>query len=134
MEPGWLEAEPAISNSGGGYPRGLAVAPNNSDIVSFTNLSGVYSTDMAGLRGCLASLLGYRGPSWDQAYTEQVGGAAEFSPYVGIWRSIGLEVTTCWRYQILSDVHFICYSDIGLARSTDGEVWTWSGLKTNGSE
>lgn len=43
----------------------------------------------------------------------------------------GLGVTTTWRYVIdphNSDLHYICYTDIGMARSKDaGKTWSWDG-------
>ena len=132
LDPGWIDSEPVIRNGFGGIATGLAVAPKDSNIVVFTNKAGVYLTTGGGLPGCFRSLLGVKGPNWAQVYTHKV--SAGTSPYVGLWRSVGMEVTTAWRYQILKlanqEIHFICYTDIGLARSTDGDVWSWSALQT----
>jgi len=46
------------------------------------------------------------------------------------WQSTGLEVTTTWEYRIdphEPNRHYICYTDIGFARSLDGgKTWTHS--------
>jgi hypothetical protein len=65
---------------------------------------------------------------WQQAYTEPMvasqTGAHQF------WSSIGLEVTTTWHYDIDphdSQKHYICYTDIGFARSEDGgQTWQYN--------
>ena len=131
LDQGWIDAEPVIHNGFGGIPVDLGAAPNESDTVLFTNKAGVYLTRDGGVAGCLPALFGISGPNWTQVYTQKV--SAGTSPYVGLWRSIGMEVTTAWRYQVLTiggqSVHFICYTDDGLARSTDGDVWSWSALQ-----
>lgn len=66
--------------------------------------------------------------TWHQAYSQYDAGQpppSQTDP--GRWTSIGLEDTTCWRY--VFDPHvpnrtYICYTDIGLARSEDrGLTW-----------
>ncbi len=69
------------------------------------------------------------GQSWHQRYTGRVPGQGP--PAKGQrWQSIGLEVTTTWDYVIEPTDprrHYICYTDIGFARSTDGgRTWTHS--------
>ncbi|WP_353117859.1 hypothetical protein [Nitratidesulfovibrio sp.] len=67
------------------------------------------------------------GDSWSQIMTRELPPAAgEKGPRL---RSIGLEITSTWNY--VFDVHdperhYIAYTDIGFARSTDrGETWQW---------
>jgi hypothetical protein len=47
------------------------------------------------------------------------------------WQCNGLVVTTTWNYYIdphQPERHYICYTDIGLARSIDaGKTWIWQG-------
>jgi len=94
----------------------IAVCDANSDLAIHVG-GKLYLTDNGGI-------------SWRQAYTERAGGQG--APGKGQrWQSIGLEVTTTWDYVIdphESNRHYICYTDIGFARSTDaGKTWTWSG-------
>ncbi len=66
------------------------------------------------------------GRSWHQAYTRRAPGQGPLGKGQR-WQSTGLEVTTTWDYVIdPSDrqKHYICYTDIGFARSTDGgQTW-----------
>ncbi len=47
------------------------------------------------------------------------------------WACTGLVVTTTWHYYVdpfEHGAHYICYTDIGFARSTDGgDTWNWWG-------
>ena len=56
---------------------------------------------------------------------EAVGHAAARGP----WNNSGLVVTTTWHYYIDPHEpkrHYICYTDIGFARSLDaGKTWIW---------
>ncbi len=82
--------------------------------------------------GGVLDVSGNGGESWRQAYTEyapnQKPPIPEPGKAPGFWRSVGLEVTTCWQYVVDPfdhDRHYICYTDIGFALSTDGgETWT----------
>jgi PKD repeat protein len=46
------------------------------------------------------------------------------------WRSVGFETTTCYKYVVdprQASRHYICYTDIGFARSEDSDdTWQWS--------
>jgi hypothetical protein len=62
---------------------------------------------------------------WRQVYTDQRGTEDPHQP----WSSRGLEVTSTWQYFIRKfarssepQQHYICYTDIGLARSDDGGI------------
>jgi hypothetical protein len=108
----WQDFAPfGWGNTGRG--RGLGVGPSITSpaehAVLFTNNGVLYVSDDSAA-------------TWRQAYTRQ-------SPPQGppganqSWRSIGLEVTTTWGYEVSEDDpsrQFICYSDICLARSTNG--------------
>ncbi|OGF50859.1 MAG: hypothetical protein A2231_12710 [Candidatus Firestonebacteria bacterium RIFOXYA2_FULL_40_8] len=68
------------------------------------------------------------GTSWKQMYTKYADTGV---PAAGKkWSSRGIEVTSTWNYNIdPSDAnkHYICYTDIGFARSDDAGVsWTLS--------
>ena len=97
---------------------GFGISPVQPDVAVFCNKMALYITD-DGL-----------GPAvtWRQAYTKQAPGQG-LPAQQQAWQSIGLEVTTAWHYEIDpadSTRHFICYTDIGLARSRDGgATWTY---------
>lgn len=89
---------------------GFAVAPNNSQKLMFGDF-GFLHTSANG------------GTTWQQAYveasTENPAGAK--TPTGKLYKSIGLENTTCWQIA-WSDANtmFSCFSDIKGVRSTDG--------------
>ena len=65
------------------------------------------------------------GVSWRAGHTQCAG-----QPIKGCaWTCTGLVVTTTWRYYIdphEPNRHYICYTDIGFARSLDaGKTWLW---------
>ena len=62
------------------------------------------------------------GGTWHQVYTRQAAGQGPVGKGQR-WQSIGLEVTTTWEYVVAPDDPnrcYICYTDIGFARSLDG--------------
>jgi len=69
------------------------------------------------------------GKSWHQVYTRRAPGQGAAGRGQR-WQSIGLEVTTTWKYVIdphEPNRHYICYTDIGFARSLDaGRTWIHS--------
>ncbi len=98
----------------GGRKPGFAVCGNDSNLVAYTDAMELYATADGG-------------KTWRQAFSRCVEG----EPAPGKrWASIGLEMTTTWRYYF--DPHepnrtYICYTDIGFARSTDrGKTWSWA--------
>jgi hypothetical protein len=119
---GWLDQKAQNPPVGlgwgfGGFARGFAVDPKNSSKALFTNNGVVHLTTNGAQQ-------------WNQAYSSLATGNA--GDNTGRWKSIGLEVTTTWQYAIHPDpakanIHFICYTDIGLARSTDSGV-TWQSI------
>jgi hypothetical protein len=116
---GWIEWDRGWGF--GGSALGLTVDPHSTQNAVFTNNAVVDISQANGVQPGVPPTLG--SIKWQQAYTNKVspGGAA-----AGLqWSSIGLEVTTAWDYVLNNGVYFICYTDIGLARSTDrGNSWT----------
>ena len=96
-------------------PQTMAIAPGRSDVVMISDSMFVLRTDDGGRfwRACHAT----RGPD---------GPAGEMT-----WLNNGLVVTTTWNYCVdphAKNRHYICYTDIGFARSLDsGRSWTWEG-------
>ena len=94
-------------------PYSLVVARSNPDVVTMCCSGWLLRTDNGGRnwRAC------HTGPAIDG----DAGGQA--------WQCNGLVVTTTWNYYIdphQPDRHYICYTDIGLARSLDrGQTWIW---------
>jgi photosystem II stability/assembly factor-like uncharacterized protein len=107
VEPAWQDLPP-FGWSNTGRARGLGTgrsARGGDHSVLFTNNAALYVSDDAGL-------------SWESRYSHKAG-----PPIPQLWRSAGLEVTTTWRYYVSDDdptLHFICYTDICFAVSTDG--------------
>ena len=110
----WVDFDlgPGFLGSGfGGPAHGFTVCASNSNIAAFTNNAEIY-------------VLTNAGQTWAARYSTLEGTKAVGQP----WSSAGLEVTTTWDYVIDShnpQVHYICYTDIGLARSDNGgQRWT----------
>jgi photosystem II stability/assembly factor-like uncharacterized protein len=105
VEWGWLAYE--CSYGWGGAAIGFSVNAGNPDQAFYTNTGELYQTDDGGKQ-------------WRQAFSK----CEDAAPGRGkCWRSIGLEVTTTWQYTVDPhdpQRHYICYTDIGFARSTDG--------------
>jgi photosystem II stability/assembly factor-like uncharacterized protein len=115
VERGWV---PIDLNPGFGGPAlTFNVCPTNPDIAMYTNHAELYVTRDGGR-------------SWKNSYTSRVAGQGELDRGQA-WTTRGLEVTTCW--QVAFDPHesqraYICYTDIGFARSVDrGQSWKYSG-------
>ena len=72
------------------------------------------------------------GKSWAPAHT-RLTGAADPTSKDAAWLCTGLVVTTTWNYYIdpfEPNRHYICYTDIGFARSLDaGKSWKWWSLQ-----
>ena len=96
-------------------PQAMAIAPGRSGVVMISDSMFVLRTDDGGRfwRACHAT----RGPD---------GPGGEMT-----WLNNGLVVTTTWNYYVdphEKNRHYICYTDIGFARSLDGgRSWTWEG-------
>lgn len=131
VEGGWIDVEPlaptayAAGNYGGlgwgsgGPAKGLATAPSNPNVVLMTNLGVVHKTEDGGQGAS---------PDWQAKYTTKVMQPGVASPR---WRTSGLEVTTTWHYvahPTKLGIHFICATDVGLARSDDGQGDLWASV------
>ncbi|HXC03637.1 MAG TPA: T9SS type A sorting domain-containing protein, partial [Bacteroidia bacterium] len=89
---------------------GIAVAPNNSNDVIFTDFSDVHKTSNGGT-------------SWQQAYLSSADQhpAGANTPVKQTYHSIGLENTSCWQVLwINANNIFSPFTDICGVRSTDG--------------
>jgi photosystem II stability/assembly factor-like uncharacterized protein len=84
---------------------GIGIDPNNPNVAMMTSEGDFYRTADGG-------------KSWGQCQNDPAGAG---------FRSIGLEVTSLWGYYfdpIDPNRHYICYTDIGFARSVDkGATW-----------
>jgi hypothetical protein len=99
-----------------GYGGGFSINRRTGNVALFTNKDALYVSANA-LVAPPAS------PTWAARYTEPAGTRQTGQP----WRSNGLEVTTIWHYKVDPTTpltHYLCYTDIGFARSEDGgETW-----------
>ena len=110
-EVGWLTYE--AGRSWGEYAHGFGVNAGNPNQLFYTNFGEIFISDDGA-------------KSWRQAFSKHVAGQGK--PRRGHrWAGIGLEDTSCWQYVFdphKKDVHYICYTDIGFARSEDaGKTW-----------
>jgi hypothetical protein len=129
VNPGWVDEAESPTRRGwgfGGPAWGFTVAPNNADVVVFTN-QAVCDICENGTSPAI---------QWDNRYTQLTSGSGTQLTPNERWRSTGLDVTTVWKYFIHPTqprFQFICYTDIGLARSDDGGQ-TWATIDLlNGS-
>jgi photosystem II stability/assembly factor-like uncharacterized protein len=114
VQVGWLPVD--LSWGWGGPPSGFGVCQTNPQIAMYTNSGELYITRDGGA-------------SWHNAYSRRVQarGAVKAGER---WTSKGLEVTSSWHFDF--DPHdsrraYICYTDIGFARSEDrGRTWKLS--------
>jgi photosystem II stability/assembly factor-like uncharacterized protein len=109
---GWIAAE-RVWGRWSGASWGFTVSRRDPNHALFTNDGEIYRTTDGG---------GAWTPVYSRLFSDPVGGAHPHS------RSIGLEVTAAWQFAL--DPHdssraYICYSDIGFARSLDS-AQTWS--------
>jgi len=118
-EPMNVEKDYVVYNDGQYYqdiPR-IAICATNPDILLTVDNGHAYTT----IDG---------GKSWQLAYTQQ---APEIANKQRHWICNGLVVTTTWNYYIdpfKPANHYICYTDMGFARSEDGaKTWEWWALK-----
>jgi photosystem II stability/assembly factor-like uncharacterized protein len=97
-------------------PRSMVICGGNPDVLAMCTSPWLLRTDDGGKswRSCMT------GPASDG----DAGGQA--------WACNGLVVTTTWNYYIDPHQprrHYICYTDIGFARSLDaGQTWIWQAL------
>jgi hypothetical protein len=120
VEGGWLDHDRGWGF--GGPARGFAVSRGDPDCAMFSNAGALYTTRVGGM-----------GPTtpgsrpWRAAYTSPATTRSADQP----WSPVGLGVTTAWYYDIdphpgREQYHYICYTDICFARSTDGgQTWRY---------
>lgn len=110
VQYGWVTVE--FNPGWGGPALGLAASASDPNRVLYVNMGELYGTDTGGD----SWFCGYSQPA-----TQNVKGAA--------WESVGLEVTTSWDYvfdPFDRNAAWICYTDIGLARTEDrGQTWSY---------
>ncbi len=91
---------------------GIGIDPSDPNVVMMTSEGDFYRSNDGGGK-------------WFQCQNEPVGNERPQR-----FRSIGLEVTSLWGYYFDPNDpsrHYIAYTDIGFARSTDkGRTWCWS--------
>ncbi len=110
---GWLLYD--RSRGFGDRALGFGVNAGDPDEVFYTNFGEVFMTTNGG-------------KSWYQTFTRRAEGQGQ--PGAGQrWESCGSEDTTCWRYvfdPFDKNRTYICYTDIGFARSEDrGKSWLY---------
>jgi photosystem II stability/assembly factor-like uncharacterized protein len=113
VAPNYFTASTGQSYKGGDTPFGVAICNTDPD-----RLILVWSQ-------CYITHNG--GDTWFNGHTYPAPGQ---EPKPGCaWACNGLVVTTTWNYYIdpfQANRHYIAYTDIGLARSTDsGKTWIW---------
>jgi photosystem II stability/assembly factor-like uncharacterized protein len=116
VEPNWRTA--ALGQNFQEVGLGWAICPSDSRRVLFTDMGMCYLTRDGGR-------------TWLSAVSKTAD-PAKTGPD-SRWRPRGLVVTTTWNYYVdphASNRHYIAYTDIGFARSTDGgRSWQWWGKK-----
>ena len=110
-EVGWLTYE--AGRSWGEYALGFNVNQGNPNQLFYTNFGEIFISDDGA-------------KTWRQAFSKHAAGQG--APARGHrWEGIGLEDTSCWQYVFDPHDpkrHYICYTDIGFARSEDaGKSW-----------
>lgn len=105
---GWGYAECAF---------GMAVAPNNSAKVIFTDFGFIHTSSDGGT-------------SWQQAYVDAADQHTvnANTPVNQSYHSVGLENTTCWQvHWTNASGMFACFSDIrGIKSSDGGDSWSYN--------
>jgi hypothetical protein len=96
-----------------GFGGGFAIRRSAADVAVFTNKDALY----------VATNVLTPTPGWNARYSTPAGNRGPGQT----WCSNGLEVTTAWNYAIDASrpqTRYICYTDIGFARSEDGgQTW-----------
>ncbi len=113
VAPNYVTASTGQSYKGGDAPFGVAICSTDPNRVILVR-SQCYVTHNGG-------------DTWFNGHTYPAAGQ---EPRPGCeWVCNGLVVTTTWHYYIdpfEANRHYIAYTDIGLARSTnDGKTWIW---------
>ena len=109
VERDWLSI--AYDWGWGAAPWNVNVCPTDPNVVAFSEYARTFRSDNGG-------------DHWFCANVEEAGLNSNW------WRSVGFETTTTYKYVIdprQSNRHYICYTDIGFARSEDSDdTWRWS--------
>ncbi|MBC7862145.1 MAG: T9SS type A sorting domain-containing protein, partial [Bacteroidia bacterium] len=117
IKTGWSGQGGDRGWSYGECPFGFDVAANNPNYVVFGDFGFAHKTSDGGA-------------NWRQAYVDTVyeHAAGSNTPIKQLYKSIGIENTTCWQVN-WSDANnmFACYSDIRGIKSTDaGTTWSFN--------
>jgi photosystem II stability/assembly factor-like uncharacterized protein len=95
---------------------GLGVSPADANLVAVSDWMSCYVSRNGG-------------KTWASSHTRSAEKAGRRGPGMR-WKDNGLVVTTVWHYYLdpfEPKRHYIAYTDIGYARSTDaGKTWYWS--------
>lgn len=118
VAPDWETASCGQSFKGGEVPFGVAICDSDPDRVLLVRNE--------------AHITHNGGQNWFAGHTYPAAGE---KPTPGsAWVCNGLVVTTTWHFYVdpfQSNRQYICYTDIGFARSTDaGQTWRWWNPKT----
>jgi Galactose oxidase, central domain len=126
---GWVDWD--ASWGSGGPAQTPDVAPEWHGGFCVGQQNGVDCAIFANDQACYATF--DAGSSWQEVYTAPAAAAAPSAA----WQSVGLEVTTTWNYYIDphdAQSHYLCYTDIGIAHSTDGgKTWFHNGDAFSGT-
>jgi photosystem II stability/assembly factor-like uncharacterized protein len=110
----WMTSYLKQSHVGG--PIDMEISPTDPDIVSRADGMFLFTTRNGG-------------KSWSSDHTLRANRAADDAR--ARWLCNGLVNTTTWNYYVdpfEPNRHYICYTDIGFARSLDrGKTWRWWG-------
>lgn len=105
-----------LRQSHSGSPLCMEISPTDPNVVSRTDAMFIYTTKDGG-------------KTWLAQHTIQANKANTEKD--ALWRCNGLVNTTTWNYYVdpfEPNRHYICYTDIGFARSFDrGKTWRWWG-------
>jgi photosystem II stability/assembly factor-like uncharacterized protein len=114
VSPDWETASCGQCFKGGETPFGVAICPSDPDRVMLVRNEPHITHD--------------GGKTWFGGHTYPAPGLGKPGPG-SAWVCNGLVVTTTWHFYIdpfQSNYQYICYTDIGLARSTNGgKSWIW---------
>jgi photosystem II stability/assembly factor-like uncharacterized protein len=118
---GWIDYDLGFSWGGPNYD--IKTSASDPGHVMVTNMGETFASDDAGA-------------TWQEVYSIFSDTAPRAAGKK--WASRGLEMTSAWHYDIDPNnpaYHYICYTDIGFARSTDaGATWYDTARKGTASQ